>query len=84
LLSRNVVAKKYGVVYKLNDELAAVYNKKFDLNKHNGDDSNELPIAATYIIDTNGKIVYAYVDYDYRNRAEPKDLTEFLKNFNKK
>jgi peroxiredoxin len=45
----------------------------------NGDASNELPLAATYIIDQDGKIIYAFLDADYRNRAEPSELTEVLK-----
>ncbi|QZE14991.1 AhpC/TSA family protein [Halosquirtibacter laminarini] len=75
----NKVAKEYGVVFKLTDEVAKIYNEKIGLNEHNGDTSNELPLAATYIIDTNGKIVYAFLDADYRNRAEPKDITAFLR-----
>ncbi len=76
----NQVAKEYGIVFKLTDEVAGIYNQSFELNKHNGDNSNELPLAATYIINENGEIVYAFLDADYRNRAEPSDLTKFLQN----
>jgi len=76
----NKVAHEYGIVFKLTDEVAGMYNDAFDLNKHNGDESNELPLAATYIIDENGEIVYAFLDADYRNRAEPAEITAFLKN----
>lgn len=79
----NTVAKDYGVVFKLSDEVAQKYNEKFGLNKHNGDDSNELPLAATYIINTDGKIVYAFLDADYRKRAEPSEITAFLKEIKK-
>ena len=75
----NKVAKQYGVVFKLTDEVARIYNEKFGLNSHNGDSSNELPLAATYIINTDGKIVYAFLDADYRERAEPSEITDFLK-----
>jgi len=75
----NHVAKDYGVVFDLTEEVAEIYNDKFNLNKHNGDNSNQLPLAATYIIDTDGTIKYAFVDADYRNRAEPKEITAFLK-----
>lgn len=74
----NRVAKEYGVVFKLTDEVAEIYNNKFGLNEHNGDSSNELPLAATYIINTNGVIEYAFLDIDYRNRAEPSEITAFL------
>ncbi|WP_273444878.1 hypothetical protein [Neolewinella agarilytica] len=36
------------------------------------------PLAATYIIDEDGKIIYAFLNADYRNRAEPSELTDFL------
>lgn len=74
----NKVAKEYGIVFKLIDSVADSYNESFNLVKFNGDDSSELPLAASYIIDTDGKIVYAFLDADYRNRAEPSDLTKAL------
>lgn len=75
----NGVAKDYGVVFKLTEEVAKIYNERFGLNQYNGDASNELPLAATYIIDTNGKVTFAFLDADYRNRTEPSELTEKLK-----
>jgi len=79
----NKVAREYGVVFKLSDDVAKIYNDKFGLNEHNGDTSNELPLAATYIINTDGKIEYAFLDADYRNRAEPTEITAFLKKMKK-
>lgn len=75
----NEVGKEYGIVFKLTNEVADAYNKSFGIKEYNGDESNELPLAATYIIDEDGKIIYAFLDADYRNRAEPNELTEFLK-----
>ncbi|RAR46798.1 peroxiredoxin-like family protein [Flavobacterium lacus] len=75
----NKVANQYGIVFQLTDVVAEMYNDSFALNKHNGDASNQLPLAATYIIDENGKIIYSFLDADYRNRAEPSELTAFLK-----
>ncbi len=75
----NKVAKEYGVVFELTPEVAEIYNKKFNLAEFNGDNSNELPLAATYIINQEGKIIYAFLDADYRNRAEPSELTEIIK-----
>jgi peroxiredoxin len=74
----NKVAKQYGIVFKLTDEVAKIYNQFFSIVDFNGDTSNELPLAATYIIDQDGKIIYAFLDADYRNRAEPSELTEVL------
>jgi len=75
----NKIGKEYGIVFKLTSDVANSYNKAFGLNEHNGDKSNELPLPATYIINEDGKIVYAFLDADYRNRAEPGELIEFLK-----
>lgn len=75
----NKVAKEYGIVFKLTNEVAEIYNRFFSIVDFNGDASNELPLAATYIIDQEGKIIYAFLDADYRNRAEPSELTEVLK-----
>lgn len=75
----NEVARKYGVVFRLTDEVAAIYEEKFGLSAYNGTDSNELPLAAAYVINTDGEIVYAFLDADYRNRAEPSEITEVLK-----
>ncbi|RCW91382.1 peroxiredoxin-like family protein [Winogradskyella arenosi] len=74
----NQVAKNYGIVFELTEAVAKIYNASFGLNEHNGDTSNALPLAATYIINEEGKIDYAYLNTDYRNRAEPSEITAFL------
>jgi peroxiredoxin len=74
----NKVAKEYGIVFKLTDAVAASYQKGFDLHGYNGDESDELPLAATYVIDQNGSIVYTFLDAEYRNRAEAKDILAAL------
>lgn len=75
----NKVGKEYGVVYSLTNEVADIYQSNFDLHTYNGDESDELPLAATYVIDQDGKIQYAFLDEDYRNRAEPSDILEAIK-----
>jgi len=75
----NVIGKNYGVVFKLSSEVATIYNNGFGLNKKNGDASNQLPLAATYVIDTNGIIQYAFLDADYTKRAEVSEIITALK-----
>ena len=41
---------------------------------YNGDQSWELPLAATYVVQPDGKISYARVDADWRKRPEPEEL----------
>lgn len=74
----NQVAKEYGIVFHLIDVVAVKYNAGFALNQHNGDESNELPLAATYVIEQDGTISYAFLDADYRNRAEPSEIVKHL------
>ena len=76
----NTIGKEWGVVFKLTPEVAASYEKSFGLSAYNGNTAAELPLAATYIIEKNGIVSYAFLDADYRNRAEPAALTQFLKN----
>lgn len=75
----NVIGKNYGVVFKLTPEVATIYNNGFGLNEKNGDASNQLPLAATYVIDTNGIIQYAFLDADYTKRAEVSEIIAALK-----
>lgn len=67
------VGRQYGLIYTLPDGM------RTDLHKYNGEGSRELPLAATYVVDASGKIVYAMVTADYSQRAEPADIIEALK-----
>ncbi len=71
----NTVAKSINLVYKLPESLVALY-KTFNINldKSNGNLNNELPIAATYIIETDGKISYHFLKEDYKLRADPETI----------
>lgn len=73
------VAQEYGLVFKLTSEVAEIYQELFNLAGYNGNDHSELPLAATYVIDKSGVIRYAFLDADYRNRAEPADIVEALR-----
>jgi peroxiredoxin len=77
------VGKQYGIIYKLTKEVAEYYKKGVNLEKYNGEDSYTLPLAATYVINTNGIVTYAFLDADYRNRAEPAEIIEALEQLKK-
>jgi len=79
----NKVAKEYGIVFKLTDAVADSYQKGFDLHGFNGDESDELPLAATYVIAQDGTIVYTFLDAEYRNRAEADDILAALDSIKK-
>ncbi|MGJ3253074.1 MAG: peroxiredoxin-like family protein [Elainellaceae cyanobacterium] len=75
----NQVAREFGLVFKISPELLPIYEKfGIDIAAHNGDESYELPIPATYVVDRNGTIVHAFVDADYTQRLEPAEIIEAL------
>ncbi len=75
----NKTAKDYGIKYKLPPEVIASFKGRLDLPGYNGDESWELPLSATYIINTDGTIAWAYLNPDYRERAEPDDIVKALR-----
>jgi len=71
----NNAASKFGLVFKLDSSLHEIYtNFGLALPKFNGDDSWEIPMAGTYVIDKDGTVQYAFADADYRKRAEPDEV----------
>jgi peroxiredoxin len=75
----NKVAREFGLTYRVPEEQAAVYRKAFvNLPFVNGDDSWELPIPATYIIDRDATILYASANEEYTERPEPEEIVQFL------
>lgn len=76
----NAVAKNFGLVFTLPEELQKIYRQfGIDLEKSNGVASFELPIPATYIINRNGVIQYAFINANYTERLEPSEIVEILK-----
>jgi peroxiredoxin len=75
----NSVAKEYGLAFTIPEKFQEFHDVEMArIAEYNGDLSYLLPIPATYVIDTEGVIRYAYVDVDYRNRAEPEDVLHVL------
>ena len=77
--SGNNVARRFGLTYRIPDEQQAIYRRAFvNLPFVNGDDSWELPVPATYIIDRDGTVLYVSANEDYTERPEPEDVVRFL------
>lgn len=75
----NKLAKECGLVFTLAAELRPIYEAwQLDIPGHNGDETFELPIPATYIVDKAGVIRYSFIDMDYTSRAEPNIIIEQL------
>ena len=76
----NRVARSFGIVFALPGELrAAMIANGKALPGINGDESWELPVPATFVIDTNATAVLAHIDVDYRNRLEPDEIIATVK-----
>ena len=79
----NRVARQFRLTYRVPAAQEAIYRRAFvNLALANGDDSWELPIPATYIIDRDSTILYASAKEDYTDRPEPSDLLNILQTAN--
>ncbi|MCX3067028.1 peroxiredoxin-like family protein [Cetobacterium somerae] len=73
----NKFAKKLNLTFDITETIESIYDGfGINLEKSQGKKSRILPIPATYIVDSSGVIVYAYVDADYTKRAEPKEVID--------
>ncbi len=75
----NKVAKEYGLVFSLAEELRPIY-KSFgiDIVAANEENSFELPMPATYIVNKNQEIIYSFIDEDYTKRSEPQTILDII------
>jgi peroxiredoxin len=75
----NQIARQFGLTYRVAAAQEIVYHRAFiNLPFANGDDSWELPIPATYIIDRDGTVLYASANEDYTERPEPVEILQVL------
>lgn len=73
----NKFAKKLNLTFDITETIENIYDGfGINLEKSQGKKSRILPIPATYIVDSSGVIVYAYIDADYTKRVEPKDVID--------
>lgn len=78
--SASQVARQYGLVYTVPDDLKKVYQQfGIHVDKSNDDGSWDLPMSARYIIDMDKTIFYAEVSADYTVRPDPDHTIEALK-----
>jgi len=74
------IIEKYDLMYQVPDELNKLYKEKYniDLEAASGRTDHVIAIPATYIIDTNGIIVFAYANEDYKIRTSVEEILEEL------
>jgi peroxiredoxin len=70
-------AEAFGVAFTLPPELIELYGRVGnDLPVLNGNGQWTLPLPATYVIGRDGRIVFAHIEADYRERAEPAQVLQ--------
>lgn len=78
----NKVARQFGIVFQIGQEVKELSRNVFknDIALRNGEDSYELPVPATYVLDKTGTVRFAHVAVDYMTgRAEPEAVIAALK-----
>jgi len=76
----NKTARQYGLLFTVYEEMRPLYLKwGLDVPASNGDNSWELPVPATYVIDSNALIRAAHTDKDYTRRMEPEQIVATLR-----
>jgi peroxiredoxin len=77
----NITARQYGLLFTVYEEMRPLYLKwGLDVPASNGDTSWELPVPATYVIDSNALVRAAHTDKDYTRRMEPEQVLATLRN----
>ena len=78
-------ARRFRVSFELSDDTKKRY-KGFgiDLATHNANQEWELPAPATFVVDRNGVVRYAFADWAYKtkDRADPDEAIAVLKAIN--
>lgn len=73
--AHNQLARGFGLVYRVPEEQQWLYRSTFvSLPFANGDDSWELPIPATFVINRDSSILFASANEDYTDRPEPLEI----------
>jgi peroxiredoxin len=76
----NAVAREYGLVFTQSEASTDTSRQLgVELADFNGDDSNTLPAASTFVIGEDGVIRFASVSGDYRWRVGPDEVLAALR-----
>ena len=76
----NALARKFGLVFTLDETLKPIYESfGIDILQSNKNGTFDLPLPATFVINQNHEVIYAFVDEDYTNRSEPEEIVRVIK-----
>jgi peroxiredoxin len=74
------IMQQFDVAFIPNKGLRFMYNTMLRANLKNAqsDDSQTLPVPATFIIDTDGKLIWRHFNRDYKKRSKVKEILNQL------
>ena len=76
----NQVARQFGLVFTIDEAVRAAHKQVgANLPEFNGNDSWELPMAGTFLVDQSGTVRLAFVNPDFTRRLDPSVIIERLK-----
>ena len=76
----NQVARQFGLVFTIDEAVRGAYKQVCaDLHAFNGDNSWELPMAGTFLLDQSGTVRLAFVHADFTRRLDPLVVIAWLK-----
>lgn len=76
----NQVAREYGLVFTIDEAVRAAHKQiGVDLPTFNGDESWELPMPGTFVVDQSGTVRLAFVDPNFTHRLDPSIIIAELK-----
>ena len=75
----NKLAKQMGILFAQPEQMRKLFNSfGLDFKARNGDDSLEVPVPATFLVDHKGVVRNSFIDADYTKRLEPTTALEWI------
>ncbi len=74
------ISKQFDVLFRPDDKTIKLYNERLDANleEAHSDNSQRLPVPATFIINQEGEVVWKHFDRDYKERASVAQIIDNL------
>lgn len=83
--SKAEVSKAFGIAFKVEDsQVEMLKNHNMNLEKSSGEQHHILPVPSLFIVDEEGKIIFEYVNPNYKIRMSGNLLLETAKNLQAK
>lgn len=74
------ISKTFDVLFRPNAKTRSTYNTLLgaQLKRSHSDETQQLPVPATFILDTNNAVLFKHVDADYKIRTSVKEMLLYL------